>query len=227
MLRQIAVGLVAFEFLVGLGFALPLSFTRSISFRITGLFKSSVFLYAVHLGTFLSVALLGDSIFNLYTLSRKVHSDHHSAAFDYMKMLEHQRDLVLYVALCFLPFLLSALHEQIFLNNKMTLNFEVMKKQAEGAARAYMQQREEKSGKPAEAKETKEEGKKTSESSSSKSPADLEKELNSVKASLVAMKKQAESQQAEYDALTKENKSLKNQLEDFQLILGDKQKKAV
>ncbi len=41
------------------------------------------------------------------------------------------------------------------------------------------------------------------------------------------MKKQAENQQRSFDDLLNENKALKNRLEDFNLLLGDANKKKV
>jgi hypothetical protein len=58
-----------------------------------------------------------------------------------------------------------------------------------------------------------------------KAKSALETELRSTKNSLTAMESQARSQQQRFDQLLQENQSLRDQLKDFDMLLGASDKK--
>ena len=82
-----------------------------------------------------------------------------------------------------------------------------------------------KEGKIAPSTETKNATEKKDDKEKDSTIKQLQEELKKKDADLQAMKQQAENQQSMFDKLNGEIKSLKNQLSDYDILMGDKNKK--
>ena len=82
-----------------------------------------------------------------------------------------------------------------------------------------------KEGKTAPSTETKNATEKKDDKEKDNTIKQLQEELKKKDADLQAMKQQAENQQSMFDKLNGEIKSLKNQLSDYDILMGDKNKK--
>jgi len=103
-------------------------------------------------------------------------------------------------------------------NIRLQTDCEVLQKQAKGVSSEYMKLMKEGESPKATTKAV-------SAKDLESETKDLNEKLEKARTELVAIKKQAENQQKAFTQLQEENKTLKNQLEDFNLVLGDKKKK--
>jgi len=118
-------------------------------------------------------------------------------------------------------------------NIRMTCDVEVLKKQAQSASTGYLQLLDEKKKPSTESPKVENDQQSTERKLQQKNKEmqdeneQLNKKLEKALQEVQAVKKQASNQQDAYLKLLDENKSLKNKLDDFNVVFGETQKKTV
>jgi len=118
-------------------------------------------------------------------------------------------------------FLLLLINQLIALKKeiiRLYVDSEVLKKQAKNVSSEYMKLVSENENKSSP---------KTEDFNLDRENKELKRKLEKSQSEVIAIKKQAESQQDAFIKLQEENKSLKNKLDDFNLLFGETQKKKV
>jgi len=179
--------------------------------------------------TVLSV-LAAETLFELTFQRAPEDSDHEGLHHYENDRLLNQRNFVVSTVSLFLMFVLRQLVELTRDNMKMQFNTEALKKQASNVSSEYMRLLDEKSPDSKDKGNNKVEPAKKLQQENSDLVQQLEKakkDLAKALQEVATIKKQAENQQESFIKLAEENKSLSNKLNDFNLVFGESQKKAV
>lgn len=148
------------------------------------------------------------------------------------RLLSAQRDAYLAGSVFMLFLCMSKIYELIRESNRLKASKEAILRQAQGASSFARKTLEEKTAKEKSKKDAVEKKGKAQQASAQtqKDQAALLKlraEKKKLTNELKTLKSQSESQSKECTRLLDENKSLKNQLQDFEVLMGDQKKKTV
>eukprot|EP00743_Colponemidia_sp_Colp-15_P001540 GILK01001682.1.p2 GENE.GILK01001682.1~~GILK01001682.1.p2 ORF type:complete len:238 (-),score=41.28 GILK01001682.1:1052-1738(-) len=204
----------------------PVHSLRRLSYRTVGVFRIQHLTYVIQLLMLCALGVCIDAIWGRYALSKLPQLSH----LDEVRSCEHQARYLLYGAIVVVMLALGRIHDDTRDLDRLTQDRNFLKKQAEQQQKEYMRlQQEKEAPKTAEQSDYENQIKELKEQVTllKKTAATAEKESKTALSSLEMLKKQAASQQTEYDRLMEENRSLQTKLEDFELVLGDAKKKRV